>query len=169
MHRMRRWQRSGVIVVVSSAVAVILSGCVSGPPAPVPTDSPSASASATPSPRPTSTAVPGPGAILRPGGTAAQNQQFFDFVASGLFASSGFTDGETIVNTLVAGGFDKAAMEITYDSTAIGLRADSVIFSVRFSDRCLIGQFSPVGYVGIIAPILGTGKCLVGDTKVIDW
>ncbi len=169
MHRMRRWQRSGVIVVVSSALAVILSGCVSGPPAPVPTDSPSASTSATPSPRPTSTAVPGPGAILRPGGTAAQNQQFFDFVASGLFASSGFTDGETIVNTLVAGGFDKAAMEITYDLTAIGLRADSVIFSVRFSDRCLIGQFSPVGYVGIIAPILGTGTCLVGDTKVIDW
>jgi len=169
MHRMRRWQRSGLIVMVSCALAVILSGCVSGLPAPVPTDSSSASSSATPTPRPTSTAVPGPGAILRPGGTAAQNQQFFDFVASGLFASSGFTDGETIVNTLVAGGFDKAAMEITYDSTAIGLRADSVIFSVRFSDRCLIGQFSPVGYIGIIAPILGTGKCLVGDTKVIDW
>jgi len=169
MHRMRRWQRSGLIVAAISALVMILSGCVSGPPAPVPTDSPSASPSATPTPRPTSTAVPGPGAILRPGGTAAQNQQFFDFVASGLFASSGFTDGETIVNTLVAGGFDKAAMEITYDSTAIGLRADSVIFSARFSDRCLIGQFSPVGYVGIIAPILGTGKCLVGDTKVIDW
>ncbi|MCY7412087.1 MAG: hypothetical protein LH471_03475, partial [Salinibacterium sp.] len=145
MHRTKRRQRFGVTFAVAPVLAALLvallSGCVAGIPAPVPTYTPSSSASssATPTPRPTGTAVPGPGAILRPGGTAAQNQQFFDFVASSLFATSGFIDGETIVNTLVAAGFDKAAMEITYDSTAIGLRADSVIFSVRFSDRCLLG------------------------------
>lgn len=151
------------------AITLALAGCVSGPPAPIPTYTPTGSASPTPGPTGTARSGPGPGVVLRPGGTAAQNQQFFDFVASNLFATNGFTDGRTIVDTLVAAGFVKTDMEVTYDSTAIGLRADSIVFSVRMPDECLIGQFSDAGYIGVIAPILGTGRCLVGDTKPIDW
>jgi hypothetical protein len=70
---------------------------------------------------------------------------------------------------LAAGGFDKSTMQVTADTTSIGRDADSVQFSVLWGQDCLIGQVSGAGYTSQTAPVLGTGACLVGSTRAIDW
>lgn len=150
-------------LAVTAVVAVLaLAGCVQGPPAPTPTTAP------TPSSSPTSvTNELNP--VLRPGASAAANQQFFDATNQALQAAAGKSDGRTIVDNLVNAGFVKADMEVTYDSTALGIAADSIIVSVRIGDECLVGQFAPSYYRGDLLPLLGTGKCLVGLQRPIDW
>jgi hypothetical protein len=69
----------------------------------------------------------------------------------------------------VASGFDKSQMELTADTTAVGLEADNIQFSVKINDGCLIGQNGNVGVHTVTAPVLATGTCLVGNTRAIDW
>jgi len=85
------------------------------------------------------------------------------------FDENGRGDGRSIVDNLVAGGFSKQDMEVTPDSTALGLDADSIVVSVRIKGECLMGQFFDDNYVSSIEPLLGTGGCLVGKTRAIDW
>ena len=68
-------------------------------------------------------------------------------------------------------GFEKAAMQVTADETTLGDPADSVQFAVLFQDECLVGQYGPSsgGYHGAVRPALGTGGCLIGQTRPIDW
>jgi hypothetical protein len=148
------------LAAAAAFIAVAVTGCV-GTPMPTPTPTPSD----TPSPQPTSQSGP----ILRPGQSALANQQFFDFVNIDLYVHQGRAPGQTIVDNLVAQGFIKADMEVTPDVTAIGKTADSVVVSVRIDDECLIGQFGAAVYTGTRAPVLGTGTCLVGRTRPIDW
>ena len=53
----------------------------------------------------------------------------------------------------------------------VDLQADSVQFAVLFDDECLVGQYGPAsgGYHSAVRPALGTGGCLVGETRPIDW
>jgi hypothetical protein len=159
-----RARRALVAAGAGLLIASSLAAC--GPTAPMPT--PTASGSSTPSPAPTSVRNE-LDPELRPGQPAAANQQFFDAVNQELQAREGRSTGETIVNTLAGAGFDKAAMEVTYDATALGLQADSIVVSVRIGEECLIGQFYPDSYTGTIAPVLSTGKCLVGWQRPIDF
>jgi hypothetical protein len=147
------------------ALATALVGCT--PTAPVAKST--ASDNLSPSSAPTPTPTPTPKPAFVPGGTAEQNKAYFDSVNSALIASNGTADGKTIVNTLVAAGFDKAAMQLTPDKTSIGVAADSVLFSVRLGDGCLIGQRGPAGYSSSIGPALTGGSCLVGKTRTINW
>jgi hypothetical protein len=139
-----------------------LAGCSPGSPMPTPTAVPTPSGSAT-------SVTNDPNPVLRPGQSAAANQQFFDATNAALQAAAGKSDGRTIVDTLVNAGFVKTDMEVTYDSTALGIPADSIIVSVRIGDECLIGQFAPSYYRGDLQPLLGTGRCLVGLQRPIDW
>ncbi len=152
-----------LVVAFAAAIALAtLTGC-GGDPMPVPTesaDSPSPSASATARPS---------AAVLRPGASAAANQQFFDKVNSEFRAAHGMSTSRAIIDNLVAAGFVKADMEVTSETTALNIPADSIVFSVRIEDECLIGQFSAAGYKGVLVPVLATGKCLVGITLPIDW
>lgn len=152
-----------LVVVVASAtvLAVSLAGCIGGAPTPTPTPT------ETPSPTPTATEDAGP--IIRPGESAAANQQFFDKVNTDFYAAHGMSDGRSIIDNLIAAGFRKQDMQVTADRTAIDLAVDSIVFSVRVKGECLIGQFSASGYRGEIGPLLGTGSCLVGTTRPIDW
>ena len=146
-------------------LAVLLAACTTSaetpdkPSTPMPVPTSSASASAAPPAAPT----------LNPAGTAAENQAFFDATMATLLASNSSPDGRTIIDTLVGAGFDKAAMEVTPDSTAIGLDADSVQFTVKFADACIVGQQGNVGYHSAVLPVLSTGKCLIGQTRTINW
>lgn len=155
----------GVALAAVTATLVVagLSGCVGGTPTPVPTasDTPSPAASATP------TAKPDP--IIRPGDSAAANQQYFDFVNTAFYAAHGMSDGKSIIDNLIAAGFRKQDMEVTPDRTAIDLPVDSIIFSIRVKGECLVGQFAASGYHGEIGPLLQSGGCLVGTTRPIDW
>lgn len=147
-------------VVLVASVAVLV-GCVQGPPTPVPTYTPTTSGSATP------TADPDPTHI--PGGTASENHEYFTHVVATMHGASGISDGRSNIDNLVAAGFAKADMEVTADKTAIGYDVDSMLYSVKIGDQCLIAQVFPSAYTTDLAPVLGTGRCLVGQTRPIDW
>jgi hypothetical protein len=146
-------------LVVPSLAGCSLIGTAGGGEAPPPTPAPSAST-------PDSADAP---ATLVPGGTAEENRPLFDAVSSSVIAADPDADGRAIVDALIAAGFDRAAIEVTDDTTAIGRAADAIQFSVLASDGCIIGERSGSGYAGLVAPVLGTGRCLVGETRVIDW
>jgi hypothetical protein len=124
-------------------------------------------------PKPSATPTPGETAAAAPelnlNGTAGQNQAYFDQVNAAHIAAGGTLDGRSFVDSLVAAGYPKAAMELTPDRTAAGNGADNIQFSIRLNGTCLIGQYGNVGYVSSALPILTTGNCLVGLTRPIDW
>jgi hypothetical protein len=149
----------GVLLVAGS-----LAGCVGGTPTP---------ATTTPVSSPTSTATTAPPTKpeLIPGGTAEQNLPFFDQVNKATLAANPAAKGRDFIDALVAAGFDKSAMQLTVDTTTIGLAANSIQFSVKLGDTCLIGQngADAGGYNSMTTPVLATGGCLIGQTRAIDW
>jgi hypothetical protein len=132
-----------------------------------PTASPSVTPSGSTAPRPTPTAA----ATLRPELSASENLPFFDSVNLAVVAANGAAGGRDFIDALVAAGFDKQAMEVSADRTTVDLQADSVQFAVQFQGECLVGQYGPNsgGYHSAVRPPLGTGGCLVGETRPIDW
>ena len=160
---MARSTATGVALAgVAIAGVLVLAGCVPGAPAPVPAET-----AALPSSTPTSSANALP--ELVPGGTAKDNQPYFDRVNLSYFNANDMGTSRGIVDNLVAAGFRKQDIEITADRTSIDLKADSIIFSVRLKGECLIGDFTATTIKSMVAPILGTGGCLIGKTVTIDW
>ena len=143
--------------VLIAALALALAGCAEEPPLPMPLPSTSPSASASAPAAPDNSA-------------AGQKQRFDETNAATLEAAGGANPGgRAFIDGLVAAGFDKAAMQVTPDKTAINLDADNVQFSVLIGEDCLVGQFGNVGYQSAVLPALSTGACLVGNTRPIDW
>jgi hypothetical protein len=108
---------------------------------------------------------------LVPGGTAQQNLPYFDQVNRATLAAKPGAQGRDFIDALVAAGFTKTDMQLTVDTTTIGLEANSIQFSVKLGDTCLIGQngADAGGYNSLAAPVLATGNCLIGQTRPIDW
>jgi hypothetical protein len=129
--------------------------------------SPSATAAATPTPTPT---VP-PGPVLVPDGTAEDNLPLFTAITAAVWASPDSVSGRAYIDALVAAGFDKAAMQVTEDQSTVGNPAETLQFSVRWGEQCLIGQVGPATGtpVTVVVPALAEGTCLVGHTRPIDW
>jgi len=151
--------RAALPIVAIAIAAVALTGCVPGTPAPTKTAAaPTGSASATPE-------VPTIDLV----GTAGQNQAFFDAVNQKLIAAGGDLGGRPFIDNLVKAGYPKITMEVTPDRTSVNLAADNIQFSIRFGTTCLIGQYGNVGYSSTVTKVLGTGRCLVGTTRPIDW
>ena len=149
-----------VLVTVLALVTTALAGCVAA----VPTPTRSAAAS------PTSSASPTPDApTINLVGTAGQNQAYFDAVNQKLIDAGGDLSGRPFIDNLVKAGYPKVVMELTPDRTAVNLAADNIQFSIRFGGTCLIGQYGNVGYSSTVTKVLGTGRCLVGTTRPIDW
>ena len=125
--------------------------------------------SATPSPTGTdeSSVIP----EFVPGGTAIQNKPYFDYVNRQTVALTPNPAGRAFVDALVAAGFDRAAMQLTPDTTAADLTADSIQFSVQVGEQCLIGQWGTgsQGYRSTVAPVVTGIGCLIGETRAIDW
>ena len=152
-----------------AALASVVSGCsAAGPGTPSPGGTPTSEVSATADPTPDAE-TPDPEPTLVPEGSALQNRDYFDFVNERLLAEQQTPDGRAFIDNLTAAGFDREAMEVTPDRTAVDLAADNIQFSVRMGDECLLGQFGNTGYVSHIADVLRTGTCLVGRTRPIDW
>lgn len=151
----------GVLALVTSAA--LLAGCAPQAPGSPP------SQSATSAARPSASATPEPAPALVPDGTALQNKAYFDSVNRALIAANNSATGRAIIDSLVAAGFDKANMQLTPDKTTINSAADSVLFSVRIGDSCLLGQRSGAEYVSSVQKALQSGACLVGQTRPIDW
>jgi hypothetical protein len=149
-----------VVLVAAAALA----GCSQTPPSAKPTATPAASAATTATTAPTPTPTP----TFDANGTAADNKLFFDSVNTALFAANGSANGRTIIDNLVNAGFDKAAMQVTPDTTSTGGRVDAILFSVRIGKSCLLGQHGSA-YSSAVEPALSNGTCLVGKTRPIDW
>jgi len=123
-----------------------------------------------PTPQPTATSeTPQPDPQLDLGADAATNKPFFDMISQEVVDSEVGVDGRAFVDALVAGGFPKDTLEVTPDTTSIGDAADSVQFSALLGGECLVGQFGNVGYASAVTPTLATGRCLIGQTRPIDW
>jgi len=151
--------------VVSAAILVALTGCTTAEPDPAPTVSASTQPS-TPSPTPTPTPTADP--LLIEGGTAGQNRPYVEFVISNALQADPQPSSLAIVDALVAAGFDKAAMQVTADTTRVGDPADSILFSVLIDGQCLLGQVAQGAVTTELANVLGTGRCLVGRTLSLD-
>jgi hypothetical protein len=162
MREARTWSAAIAIVVVATALAGCAPDRDTTVPMPLPTTTPSSTAVPTNEPEPDPT--------MLPGGTALANRAYFDFVNNRLLAVNSNPAGKAIIDNLVAAGFDKAAMQITPDKTSQLRRpVDSIEFSVRLHDDCLIGQFAGGAYHSIVGPVLTDGGCLIGKTRPIDW
>lgn len=109
--------------------------------------------------------------MLLPDQDATANLPYFDSLATAVVAADANAGGQAFVDALVAGGFDKAQMEVTFDKTNVNLTADSIQFAVRFNGECLIGQNGPAtgGYHSTATSLLATQTCLAGATRQIDW
>jgi hypothetical protein len=118
---------------------------------------------------PTATATPEPDPEFIAGGTAEQNRPYFEFVLNGLLEQNAQPTSRMVVDSLAGAGFDKAAMQVTVDTTPVGQPADSILVSVLLDSQCLIGQIIGGELSTQLADVLGTGRCLVGRTLSIDW
>lgn len=149
--------RRALLCALVGVAALSLVACTAPEPMPTPTTSSSAS------PSPSATPTPDPEPV--PDGTAADNQAYFDLVNTELIAAGGALNGPAFVDNLVAHGYPRENMEVTPDRTAINEPADNVVFSIRFGDSCLLGQWGNVAYSSIVAPVLATGRCLIGTPR----
>lgn len=165
---MRVGSRIVVGVLVVGTVAGALAGCVGSALDPDSSASSSPSATAV-APTPTATAPATP--VLVPDGTAEDNLPLFAHVGRKIWAGPERGSGRAYIDALVAAGFEKGAMQVTADQTTIGNPVDSIEFSVRWGDQCLVGQVgAEIGdSVAVVLPLLADGRCLVGETRPIDW
>jgi hypothetical protein len=165
---MGRRGAGAIIAGLACALTLTLVGCTPAAPAPTGVDAPPQSSQPAPS-----TAVPSEGSQPAPSPelSAAENLAFFDSVNEAVIAADVDAGGRAFIDALVAAGFDRSAMQVTDDTTTLGEPADSIQFAVAIGADCLIGQYGPKsgGYQSAVRPALGTGGCLIGDTRPIDW
>lgn len=150
------------VAAVAAVAALALAGCTASAPS-----APGADRTASRSPSPSASGSAEPRLVYT--GTARQNLPFFDLVNQRLIAKGGTPRGRDFVDALVAAGFAKTAMQVTRDTTTVGLQADNIQFSVAVNGDCLIGQYGNIGYASTVEPELKAGGCLVGETRPIDW
>ncbi|MDT0181551.1 hypothetical protein Q9S36_15340 [Microbacterium sp. ARD31] len=165
-HRPR--PRAAGRAVAALAVLIVLSGCAATP-EPEPTTA-SSSAGPAPSASPGTTPVPEP-TTVDPEASAEANLPVFRGVVEDVWGSGDRAAGRAYIDALVTAGFDKTQMELTPDTSTVGNPAESIQFSVRWGDDCLIGQVGPATGepLSTVVPVLVEGRCLVGETRPIDW
>ena len=104
-----------------------------------------------------------------PEGGARENQPYLDWlIRQTLDDRASGRSGLAVVEALEAAGFDRAHLEVTRDLSLIELPVDSVSVALLWEDECFIGQWGNDWYVSQIEPVLGTGRCLVGETVSLD-
>ncbi|MGR0219342.1 DUF6993 domain-containing protein [Agromyces sp. ZXT2-6] len=169
---MGRRNARAIIAGLACATALLLTGCATADPAPSATPTATVEADSAPRPVPTTIAPPeNVDLVLRPELSAAENLAFFDSVNRAVIAADPSAGGRAFIDALVAAGFDRAGMQVTADTTTLGEPADSIQFAVGLGPDCLVGQYGAKsdGYQSAVRPALGTGGCLIGDTRPIDW
>jgi hypothetical protein len=158
------------LLAAGAAVVAVSATVLACAPTEDPTTAPTASATASaPASSPTSEPAP---VELQPAADAQANLPFFTATADAVWNSADQTSGRAYIDALVAAGFDKTAMQVTRDTTTVGDASESIQFSVLWTgDQCLIGQAGPAtgALVTGVFPAVSQGRCLLGDTRPIDW
>lgn len=106
-------------------------------------------------------------------GSAADNLPFFHETLRLFALGEASVQGQVVVDSLAAAGFDKAKMQVSFDETKTNLVADNIFVSVLYGQDCLIGQVvvADRSFVTKVAPAVGPeiNLCLIGNTRPIDW
>lgn len=157
-HSLARVIRSAAVL---SALAVLTSGCalLEGP---------------TPETPPRETvAPPAEPPQFYPEGTADDNLPYFAEVLRAFGEEAEPVAGVPIVDAVSAAGFDRQAMQVSFDKSQTNLDADSIYVSVRWGTECLIGQVvaGDRSTYAVVEPAVGPNQdiCLIGNTRAIDW
>ena len=107
------------------------------------------------------------------GGTAEQNEPFFTEVMRAFSTGKEAVQGEPVVQAVAKAGFDKKAMQVSFDKTKTDLVADYIYVSVRIGQGCLIGQISTTDRSFSVDQVAAIGPdkniCLIGKTRPIDF
>ncbi|KEP75323.1 hypothetical protein HR12_35870 [Microbacterium sp. SUBG005] len=165
------------LAALTLAAALGLAGCTGGSPSTGPDTSgdggsaPSADAPSTPATASSPAGELSPTPAASAAGEAAQRLPLFSQTVASVWTGPDPVSGRAYIDALVSAGFDKAAMQVTADQSTIGNAAESIEFSVRLGDECLVGQVGPsIGDpVTAVLPGLSSGGCLIGQTRAIDW
>lgn len=162
----------GTVVVAVVLFAGILAGCAPGDAAATGTGAGQSTAGRSGGSSGSDGAVsPKPAATFVGDGTAEQNLPIFTRTVEQVWASPQKARGRAYIDALAAVGFDKSAMQVTNDNSTVGNPAESIEFSVRVGDHCLVGQVGPAigDPVSTVLPVLAGGTCLLGHTRPINW
>ncbi|MBW9092852.1 hypothetical protein JNB62_04055 [Microbacterium jejuense] len=148
----------------------VVTACAPMEPDPTPSAS-GGSVGPTPSAGATEGVDAAPSPALVPDGTAQDNLPYFTAITDSVWATDSRVSGRAYIDALVAAGFDKSAMQVTSDTSTVGNPAESIQFSVRWGDQCLVGQVGPAtgDPVTVVVPVVAEGTCLIGQTRPIDW
>ena len=143
-----------VFIALGLVTVLALTGC-SGTPA-VTESKATSSASATPK--------PSKDPVFLPQASAKDNLYYFTWVIEKTLAADPAADSNYVAQAVGAAGFDPAAVQFTFSTTAAGLPADTAEVAVQFAGQCLIGQFGPVApkVISRVLPVLSSGGCLLG-------
>lgn len=108
-----------------------------------------------------------------PEGSAADNLPYFHESLRQFGLGEAPVQGVPVVDHLVAAGFDKTQMQVSFDESKTNLVADNIFVSVLIGQDCLIGQIvvADRSFVAEEAPAVGPDRasCLIGTTRTIDW
>ena len=128
------------------------------------------------SPAPSSAAVtPSPAQATAAADVPAQAEdalRSFTDVTTRVWTSDARDRGRAYIDALAQAGFMRESMQVTSDLSTVGNPAESLQFSVAWSDaECLVGQVGPSTGEPRTAlmPRLADGSCLAGRTRPIDW
>ncbi len=152
--------RIATVIAAAVAVTTVLSGCslLEGP---------------KPEVKRQEQQVPEKEPQFYPGGSAAENEEYFVWIMQQFATSETPVAGQPLVDHLVAAGFNKADMTVSFDKTRINFEADSIFVAVRVGEECLLGQVAKADrtFVATRADALGAEKniCIIGETRPIDW
>lgn len=145
-----------VLAFSVSVLALALTACSSGSPSFVASGArASASASAAPSAAPS----------FNVSANAQSNLDYVKGVVQQVVGGQGNNaDAAGIAQSLVAGGVPAESISYTSNSTAIGLKADSVSIAVLIGSECILSQYGDAigGLTVVIQPALTQGGCLLG-------
>jgi hypothetical protein len=102
------------------------------------------------------------------GGSAEDNLPYITWILGEAGAGVGLFGSLDAVAALEEAGFERSALEVTSDRTALELAAESITVSVLIQGDCAVAQWSSDWLVSSVQPLLGSGTCLLGDTLSLD-
>jgi hypothetical protein len=111
------------------------------------------------------TSKPEPKPTFVASGTASDNIAFVRALVIRAIKKAGLNVSSlAVARQLAHDGFDPKGIQYTSNSTAAGLKPDSVVVAAQIKGQCLIAQYGAgIGGVQIdVAPVLKSGGCLLG-------
>ena len=151
--------RRALLPVIAVGAALALAAC-SGASMTVPESTESSS--------PSFSAKPRNKLKLVADGTPKENLPYFLSVMNTAYANSTGADtvSEEMAAYLVNAGFDAASMQISENSTALGLVPDAKYVATIFKGECMVGTWgsSMAAPTVVVLPVLPQGGCLLGGT-----